>query len=411
MDRIIFFYWQKNLEKPKITIIRRETYYLFKVGMNVEEDHWFGKKLPEEVVEPGWEPLKGSPLKRHRMKKEQERAYVRYLEYLEILQEIAMSMDDLVQEIIGWKGNESAENIPTGSVRRSKRVYCEYEKRLRDILIADDKRRRSILIAEDKRREGKSRICNTEIGKEEINRCGKSMNEISGYGMGKRQAGDSGPGNSGHGDSGYGNGGHGNGGNRDGGHGDSGQGNGGHGDSGQDNRMSALWRSCLKIPEFTGYMKYPWVKILLKNAIHPHFIVLGNANCIQQVLKDCAAGMKSVVWIGEGLFAEENEDFLEDFYQEYGLAITVRKADQVKGYRGLFLKSELPVNVLDFTSEGRIFGGELSAKSVWLDFSSSEEKRDRMRRLSPQIRYYSLRKEWDEAQKQPNVPDPNIPRR
>lgn len=353
MDRIIFFYWQKNPEKPKITIIRREIYYLIKVGMNVEEDHWFGKKLPEVVEEPEWEPLKGSPLKRRRQRKEQEQAQLRYLQYLENLQEIAMSMENLIQEIIGWKGNESTENIPTGSVRRSNRVYCEYEKRLQDVLIA-----------EDKRREEKSKICNTESGKEGINSCGKSMNEISGYGNDR------------------------------------------HG-----NRMSALWRSCMTIPEFTGYMKYPWVELLLKKAVHPYFIILGNADCIPRVLKDCALRMKSVVWIGEGRFAEEKEDFLEDFYLEYGLAITVRKADPVKGYRGLCLKSEFPANVLDFTSEERLFGGELPAKSVWLDFASNEGKRDRMRRLSPQIRYESLRKEWHEAQKQPNVPKTVIPRR
>ena len=55
--------------------------------------------------------------------------------------------------------------------------------------------------------------------------------------------------------------------------------------------------------------------------------------------------------------------------------------------------------VLDFSDSDKVYGGGLPAGSVWLDFPASEEKERRVTSGCPQIRYFSMKKEWKDPRK------------
>lgn len=163
-------------------------------------------------------------------------------------------------------------------------------------------------------------------------------------------------------------------------------------------KISKLWAQYWNIPEFRGYHEFRWVRPLLPAARGPYFILLGIAPCIPLLLEHCAGKMKSLCWyLNEEDLGEEVEELAEDFYTEYGLAVTLLPLSGRNTFRSLRLKSEEPVCILDFTQEEKIYAGELSRGSVWLDFGSSEEKKKRMLRLSPGVRYDSLKSLWERS--------------
>lgn len=170
-----------------------------------------------------------------------------------------------------------------------------------------------------------------------------------------------------------------------------------------DNPVSAIWQSLWRAEEFTGYMELSWVRQLMASAHHPHFVVLGEAPCIPELLQQSAERMKSLRWIVEDTWAEahdeELEDFAESFYQEQGLAVTIERVWGKQGFRKLRLVCREPSNILDFTGEDRISPGETAKGSVWLDMCSSAEKCRWITRRSTGIQYYSLREKWRQTQK------------
>lgn len=159
--------------------------------------------------------------------------------------------------------------------------------------------------------------------------------------------------------------------------------------------LARLWKNCWPAPEFVDYKAYRWVEFLLPYAAHADFVLLGTAPCVPETVKACARGMRSLRWIlREKDCGEEVQDFVEEFYEEYGLAIIVQTVAGRNGFRSLCLEAAKPVSVLDFTDEVKFFWGGLASGSVWLDFASLEEKGKRMERLAPGISYFSMKKLW-----------------
>lgn len=155
------------------------------------------------------------------------------------------------------------------------------------------------------------------------------------------------------------------------------------------------WSLVWNVPEFRDYKSIRWIRPLLEYVRHSDFILLGTADCIPAILQKLARQMKSLQWyLREEDLNEEVQDWVEDFYEEYGLAIALRKLTGGNVFRQLRFKPAGPVCVMDFTDEEKIYAGNLAGGSIWLDFASVEEKSGRMERQAPDVSYMSLKKYW-----------------
>lgn len=167
--------------------------------------------------------------------------------------------------------------------------------------------------------------------------------------------------------------------------------------------VAEIWQRAWKAEEFTSYTELRWVQPLLAHLAGPHFVVLGTASCIPQLLQQCAGRMKSLRWVIEEAYGqahqEELEDFAEDFYQEQGLAVTIEQVRGRCGFERMQLFCKEPVNILDFTGEDKAAVGWAAKGSVWLDLWSSEEKCRLITQRGTGIHYFSLREKWRQTQK------------
>lgn len=170
-----------------------------------------------------------------------------------------------------------------------------------------------------------------------------------------------------------------------------------------DNPVAEIWKRVWKIREFTAYTESQWVWQLMPFAVNHHFIVLGEASCIPELLRQSADRMKSLRWVVDETYArvhsEELEDFAESFYQEQGLAVTIEPVQGKYGFEKLHSVCREPSNILDFTGEDNISARWAAKNSIWLDMWSSEEKCRRIARRSGEIKYISLREKWRQTQK------------
>ena len=117
----------------------------------------------------------------------------------------------------------------------------------------------------------------------------------------------------------------------------------------------------------------------MPQAVQPHFVILGMAPCLFEVIEACARRMKSLRWIlPEEDCDEELQGFVEDFCTEYGLAIMLEPFGSAAALKRLRLVCGQPVNVLDFTGEAYMAVSDVPKGSVWLDMFSVEEKRRRI---------------------------------
>ncbi|SOY29509.1 hypothetical protein AMURIS_02230 [Acetatifactor muris] len=169
--------------------------------------------------------------------------------------------------------------------------------------------------------------------------------------------------------------------------------------------LSFLWQKYFDFPEFTDYAGSFWVKLLMPQAVWPHFVILGTAPCLYAVLEEAAHRMKSLRWIvPEEDCTDELLEFVEDFYTEYGLAIALQPLTGKAAWKRFRLSAPLPVNILDFTGEMQGTMSEIAETSVWLDMLSSEEKRRRIAGRNSGIVYVSLKEKWKYAQRRCNRP-------
>lgn len=173
-----------------------------------------------------------------------------------------------------------------------------------------------------------------------------------------------------------------------------------------DNLPPKQFGGLLPLPEFDAYDNPKWIRRLLVHAVHPDFIVLGDIPCLQALLCELAPRMKTLCWLAPDLTAREQmEDFAEDFYQEYGLAINLQFVPDGNTYGRMCIPAQqfrTPVNVLDFTGEKYLPAFCPPEGSVWLDFASLPEKERRIEARRLKVSYLSLQKQW---RKSPSVLD------
>lgn len=162
--------------------------------------------------------------------------------------------------------------------------------------------------------------------------------------------------------------------------------------------LPILWQQCFQFPEFDAYLKPQWVEHLLENARLHHYVVLGAAESVSAAILQCAPRMKSLRWfLQERDCGQKIQDFVENFYEEYGLAVTLQPLEGERAFSRLLLETVEPVCVLDFTGEPRIPSGGLAQGSVWLDFCSVEEKARRMTERGEGVFYFSVKETWKRA--------------
>lgn len=104
-------------------------------------------------------------------------------------------------------------------------------------------------------------------------------------------------------------------------------------------------------------------------------------------------------YLTEREYREEEEWLTGELEDEYGLIPEIRLLAENADYGRVRLQGTKPCVVLDFSDSDKVYGGGLAAGSVWLDFPASEEKERRVTSGCPQIRYFSMKKEWKDPRK------------
>ena len=161
-----------------------------------------------------------------------------------------------------------------------------------------------------------------------------------------------------------------------------------------------LWKESWQFPEFDAFFQPQWVEPLLAYARLHHFVVLGTAPCMSLVLSGCARRMKSLKWfLQEEACTEALQDLVEDFYDEYGLAIDPHLLEGKRVYSRLLLEVAEPVCVLDFSGEPNVPVSGLARGSIWIDFASVEEKARRISERGEGIAIFSMKEIWKRAGK------------
>lgn len=156
-----------------------------------------------------------------------------------------------------------------------------------------------------------------------------------------------------------------------------------------------LWWEHWRLPDFGEYRERIWVEELMRYATRDSFLVLGYAPCIGDVLYKYATGMRSVCWILKPeQYTDAVQQFIDSFYEEFGLAISLQLLEPGEDWAGLRAVSTIPVNVLDFSREEKISAHDVAAGSIWLDVDAMEGKERRIESRCPKIAYFSLKKLW-----------------
>ena len=169
--------------------------------------------------------------------------------------------------------------------------------------------------------------------------------------------------------------------------------------------LAGLWQKWFEWKTFDRYTDVFWVELLMDAAVWPQFVILGTADCVPGIIEAHASRMKSLRWlIPEADCTEEVQQFVEDFYVESGLAITLQTVPEVREFRRMQLISVQPTNILDFTGETHVLVSRLAAGSVWIDMRSLEEKKRRILGRGDGIVYVSLKEKWKSAQRRCKSP-------
>lgn len=169
--------------------------------------------------------------------------------------------------------------------------------------------------------------------------------------------------------------------------------------------LPSLWRRYMDFEEFSGYTKSFWAELMMPHAVLHHFVILGTAPCIPGLLEKYASKMKSLKWIlAEEACGPELMNFVEDFYTEYGLAISLKTLSGGAEWKRQGELCALPSNILDFTGDSFLNVPRIPEGSIWLDFMSVEEKKRRIEGRCPGAAYFSLKGKWRRAQRRCKEP-------
>ena len=159
--------------------------------------------------------------------------------------------------------------------------------------------------------------------------------------------------------------------------------------------------------EFREYRQQNWVEHLLRygedavgHPLWPDVIVLGKNPFLPYMLLRYVAALRSVKWyLTDREYREEEDELTWELEDEYGLIPEIRLLPEAADYDRVRLEAAAPCVVLDFCDSDKVYGGGLAAGSIWLDFPASEDKAHRALVQCPQIRYFSMKKEWKDPRK------------
>ena len=169
--------------------------------------------------------------------------------------------------------------------------------------------------------------------------------------------------------------------------------------------LPALWQRHMDFEEFSDYRKSFWVEMLMPKAVLFHYVILGAAPCIPELAEKYAGRMKSLKWVlSENECSPELMEFVEEFYIEYGLAISLQVLSSESEWKRLGMLCGVPSNILDFTGDSRTNAARAAEGSIWLDFGSVEEKKRRIEGRCPGVAYFSLKDKWRRAQRRCQEP-------
>ena len=159
--------------------------------------------------------------------------------------------------------------------------------------------------------------------------------------------------------------------------------------------------------EFREYLQQEWIEHLLRYGegrdgclLWPDLILFGRSPYLHYVLLRYAPRLRSVKWYLTDREYREDEDWLaEELEEEYGLIPEIRLLSEAADYGKVRPQGAEPCVVLDFCDSEKVYGGGLAAGSIWLDFPALTAKEHRVETQCPQIRYFSLKKEWNNPRK------------
>ncbi len=159
--------------------------------------------------------------------------------------------------------------------------------------------------------------------------------------------------------------------------------------------------------EFRDYLQQEWIEHLLRYGERaggypawPDLVLLGRNPYLPYVVLRYAARLQSMKWyLTEREYREEEEWLTGELEDEYGLIPEIRLLAENADYGRVRLQGTKPCVVLDFCDNEKVYGGGLAAGSIWLDFPASEDKEHRALVQCPQIRYFSVKKEWKDPRK------------
>ena len=362
MDTILFFYRKKDLKEAFVEPVGLKSHMLIRVGLNVGEGEWFGIR-PDMSSE-------GERAEKDALKQE---ALPGQEEYRDSLREKLRGFAGGFLRLFGCFREQRERRHQRGKASQRERRHREREE---------------ALLREKRCREREERICAIRDGMRKLSweileliqegdRC------FAVYEDGIRKA------LVGRGES----------------FGDFPE----PGAERGDRILPFLWRRYMDFAEFSGYTQPFWVGLLLPHAVYSHYVILGVAPCIPAILEQCAPRMKSLKWVlPESSCGQEILEFVEDFYLEYGLAISLRTLPDETGYQRLDSLCTLPSNIFDFAGGSCLKTADIAVGSVWLDFGSVEEKKRRIEGRCPGVAYFSLKDKWRRAQrrcKEPLLPE------
>lgn len=373
MDTILYFYRKRGLERPQTEPVGLKAYLLIRIGMDVDEGQWFGRRLGPRPRGAGMEGRADMP------------------EWAD--QSAGDSKDSRLAEAVGGHGLVSALCRPWRAVRQ-KRNLRKRQRELRAGRLAWDQEEARWLAAREGligEMEAMARGLAREVAElaQDMDGCRcvyeDSLRKVltgprDGQARERNRERPEGP--------------------------QAGR----EGDGRMQEILPALWRKYLPLEEFHGYTERFWTEQVFYQGVRlsaspPHFVILGTAPGLPEVLEAHARRMKSLRWVLlEAEWDEELSAFVEDFYTEYGLAIELQLLEDAAALRRLRLFCGEPVNVVDFTGESYMAVSAAPEGSVWLDMLSVEEKRRRILARGKNITYFSMKEIWKNAQKRCNCP-------
>ena len=369
----MYFYRKRGLERPQTEPVGLKAYLLIRIGMDVDEGQWFGRRLGPRPRGAGMEGRADMP------------------EWAD--QSAGDSKDSRLAEAVGGHGLVSALCRPWRAVRQ-KRNLRKRQRELRAGRLAWEQEEARWLAAREGligEMEAMARGLAREVAElaQDMDGCRcvyeDSLRKVltgprDGQARERNRERPEGP--------------------------QAGR----EGDGRMQEILPALWRKYLPLEEFHGYTERFWTEQVFSQGVRlsaspPHFVILGTAPGLPEVLEAHARRMKSLRWVLlEAEWDEELSAFVEDFYTEYGLAIELQLLEDAAALRRLRLFCGEPVNVVDFTGESYMAVSAAPEGSVWLDMLSVEEKRRRILARGKNITYFSMKEIWKNAQKRCNCP-------